>query len=693
MDLKKTFLFLCSAAALTLGAVETFSRNGIAGGFADIRGVWSAAGDHVEISETDSGLKFCFNTGVKKGDYRVVRGKKDSPLLLGGESIELQLVPDPRSGVYYHIGFNPAGDIYTARKRDVSWDAPGLELDLKDWNKVTVKVPFSALGVKRPAPGTLWKANFCRTRAAQGRTEHSSWSGVSDFHATDKFGTLKFGSPDVPQLIFCSQSAISARVKVVGKDKVTVEMQENGRKWRSSVSRDGSWSFTAPENWELLPKGSGIRKFQVMDKKGRVLLERSANSSFDNRDILALDRFCYAPADKVLRWSSSLPGKKEFFIAGPKVEKWSSEADSGEIKIPEAAGRYVLTVKSSCGRMSRVFEVKEIDPLLRDCFGKWERKGNFLYCGGRMRFLVGGSQTPVVSMQYGNAFNLAHIKAGKVPNAVTIESMGGKRLRRAPDGVGYLFAGDGKFVRDFCRRSALALKNKPLQISRIAYEAQMKSWFTVKKKLVRQDPAKVYLDMYRELKKHAPEQLFSLQIDNQDHAKRFAPACDVFEIAVKGSYKVNPLPEIAESIRKSRQTVPDKVLLQWLGVTIPNNYCRNAEELRAELFLSFINGSAGALLHLGHGYLPKERTRLWSVISTTGVELDEMMEEFHKNPGVQIDEPAGFQCALRDCGRYYLLVAVNCRNNNARMTVKLPDKRTFSASFTTWEARVFRLKK
>ncbi|MBR2372636.1 MAG: hypothetical protein IKA87_00230 [Lentisphaeria bacterium] len=693
MNRKSLIILVSVVSSLALGALETFSRNGIAGGFADIRGVWSGNGDHVQISENASGLKFVFHTGVKKGDYQVVRGKHDSPLLLGGESIEVQLLPDPGSGVYFHIGFNPAGDIYSARKRDTSWEPAGLKIKLDDWSKVTVELPFAALGVKRPAAGSVWKVNFCRTRAVKGVREHSSWSGISNFHDTARFGTLKFASPDVPQLIFGSQTATESQVRVVGKPNLLVEMQENGRKWQGRCTREGNWFFTAPADWELLPKGNGVRKFTVTDKKGRVLLERSAKSAFDNKEILALDRFTYSPADRLIRWRSILPGKKDFIISGPAGQKWSSAAAAGEVKIPEMPGRYVMTVNSSCGRMSRVFEVRELAPILRDCSGKWERKGNFLYCGGRMRFMLGGSQTPVVSMQYGNAFNLANIKAGKVPNALTIESMGGKRLRRAPDGTGYLFAGDENSVREFCRKSAGVLAGKPLQISRIAYEAQMKSWFTIGKKPVLQDSAKVYLNMYRELKKHAPEQLFSIQIDNQNHAARFAPACDVFEIAVKGSYQVDPMPGIAGDIRKIRQTVPDKVLLHWLGVTIPNNYCRNAEELRAELFLAFINGSAGALLHLGHGFLPKERTRLWSVISNTGVELDEMMEEFHKHAAVQVQEPDGFQAAVRDCGRYYLLVAVNCQNKAARMKLLLPDKRTFSASFTALEPRVFRLRK
>lgn len=99
------------------------------------------------------------------------------------------------------------------------------------------------------------------------------------------------------------------------------------------------------------------------------------------------------------------------------------------------------------------------------------------------------------------------------------------------------------------------------------------------------------------------------------------------------------------------------------------------------------------MLHLGHGGIAPERSRLWSVVSGAGAELDELMEEFHSAAALPVAEPAGFQAALRDCGRYYLIVAVNCSNAPARMKLLLPGKRVFSALFSDCEARVFRVRK
>ena len=81
------------------------------------------------------------------------------------------------------------------------------------------------------------------------------------------------------------------------------------------------------------------------------------------------------------------------------------------------------------------------------------------------------------------------------------------------------------------------------------------------------------------------------------------------------------------------------------------------------------------------------------MISSTAAELDEMMEEFHGAPALDIREPAMFRCAVRDCGSYYLIVGVNLSNTSKRMKLELPGKKTFSALFNGFEPRVFRIRK
>lgn len=691
----RSFLLVVSGvlAAAALSAVECFSEKGIAANFVDIKGKWKCSESTVTVSALPEGLRFTFHTGVKTGDFLFNRAKHDSPAVVGKESIELQICPDPATGVYYHIGVNPAGTLYTARKKDTSWEPAQLKVDVKDWSRVTIDVTFADLGQKKPPQGSAWKVNFCHTRAKGHYTEHFSWSGTRDFHNYKEYGTLRFGSSDKALVILSEQSAAAVKATVLNGKGCVLELIEDGQKWRSSSSNRGVFEFTPPRLMEIPVKSFGKRTFRLKDSSGRILWERTALSGFDNRPFLELDRYYYTPADKKIHWKSTLKGKKEFFLSGPAPRKWSSDRSSGSEVLPDRPGRYLLTLKSGSCHISRVLEVTAASPLMRHCAGKWERKGEYLYCGNRMRFLVGGSQTKVLKLHHGNCFNLAHIPVGKLPGAIELLSLTGKKLRRAPEGTGYRFPGDEKRTLESYRAQAVKLNSQKLKISRIAYEAQMKSWLTVKGKLVEQDSAELYKKIYNELKKYAPHQLFSLQIDRQEQAKRFAPACDVFEVAVKGSYKADPMPGIAQEIRNIRKAVPGKVLFHWFGVTVPDNCSRSAEELRAELYLAFINNSAGVLFHLGHGFLPAERSRLWSVISATGAELDEMMQEFHNGTPATVNEPAGFQTAVRDCGTYWLIVGVNCANTAQRMKLALPGKKMFSALFSGFEARVFRIRK
>ena len=694
--MKKIFSLLTVLAFLVPGAFsaeECFSEKGIAANFVDILGKWKKNESRVEISSMPEGLRFTFFTGVRERKFPVNPAKHDTPAVVGKESVEIQICPDPASGVYYHIGVNPSGTLYTARKRDTSWEPRQLKADVKDWGKIIIEISYADLEQKKPAAGSAWKINFGHSRIMGDYSDHFSWAGVKSFHDYKNYGTLRFGTSAQPVVILEEQSAVSARARVVNGRNCTLELIENGKVWKGRFSSKGIWEFTPPDAMELPVKSSAERKFRLKNKEGRILWERTAVSGFDNRHILETDRYYYTPADKKLQWKSSWKGKKEFLLSGPAPLKWSSAENSGTVTLPAEPGRYLLTVRQGNCRLSRVIIITAAAPLMRNCNGKWEAKGEFLYCAGRRRFLVGGSQTKVLQLQHGDCFNTAHIVPGKLPGALEYVALRGKRLRRSREGTGYLFPGDEAKTLEYFRKEAVRLNSQALQISRIAYEAQMKSWLTVRGRRLQQDPAELYKKIYTEMKKYAPGQLFSLQIDRQKEAVRFAPACDVFEVAVTGSYHEDPMPGIAQEIRNIRKTVPGKILIHWFGVTVPNNFCRTAEELQAELYLAFLNNSAGVLFHLGHGFLPASRSRLWSVISSTAAELDEMMEEFHGSPALDIREPAGFRCAVRDCGSYHLIVAVNLSNTSQRMKLELPGKKTFSALFNGFEPRVFRIRK
>ena len=177
--MKKIFSFLAVAAFLVPGALsadECFSEKGIAANFVDILGKWKKSESRVEIDSIAGGLRFTFFTGVRERKFPVNPAKPDTPAVLGKESVEIQICPDPASGVYYHIGVNPSGTLYTARKRDTSWEPRQLKVDVKDWGKVIIEISYADLDQKKPAAGSAWKINFGHSRIMGSYSDHFSWA-------------------------------------------------------------------------------------------------------------------------------------------------------------------------------------------------------------------------------------------------------------------------------------------------------------------------------------------------------------------------------------------------------------------------------------------------------------------------------------------------------------------------------------
>jgi len=122
-----------------------------------------------------------------------ITGTKRDDSIWEGESVDVFLQPTDQAPGYYHFIVNPEG---------VVWDATANgEQDLgynPDWNHATtiaddswtleLAIPWSALKMGIPKPGTTLKANLCRQRMPAG--EHSAWSQtVRGFVEPDSFGT------------------------------------------------------------------------------------------------------------------------------------------------------------------------------------------------------------------------------------------------------------------------------------------------------------------------------------------------------------------------------------------------------------------------------------------------------------------------------------------------------------------------
>lgn len=129
----------------------------------------------------------------------------------GQDCLELILDPFGSREKYYHFIFNPVPESrYESAtgfitdvlhpeygKPDVGWNGQWEYFTQRTGNRwyALVKIPFAALGVKTPAPGTHWTLNVGRESFRTRQPELSSWSPnleTMSFHDRDSFGEAVF---------------------------------------------------------------------------------------------------------------------------------------------------------------------------------------------------------------------------------------------------------------------------------------------------------------------------------------------------------------------------------------------------------------------------------------------------------------------------------------------------------------------
>lgn len=220
------------------------------------------------------------------------------------------------------------------------------------------------------------------------------------------------------------------------------------------------------------------------------------------------------------------------------------------------------------------------------------------------------------------------------------------------------------------------------------------------------DSPQWYQQVYQELKRISPNSLFSIQVDKLPVAAKFAPSCDIFEAAAwSSSYAIDLIANLQRDISSIREACPDKPILLWLGGTIPNNQCRSAEELRAGAFQAVANDMAGIIIHMGHGFLPAERTRLWSMISNLNAEIQtvfQLYQESGQKAVSPIANTADFFLAARRNGETLTVIAVNqvgklntlVLPQNMDVLLPLDNKRRLDRQedgFSPYEAKVYQM--
>lgn len=125
----------------------------------------------------------------------VVGDKRDDDIWLG-DSVDIFLEPAGQAPTYYHFIISPNNvvwDAAVAPEQDLGYApewAHAATVGEGEW-AVEAAIPWSALGMTIPKPGSICRANFCRQRMP-GR-QHGTWSQVvGGFVEPESFGTFTF---------------------------------------------------------------------------------------------------------------------------------------------------------------------------------------------------------------------------------------------------------------------------------------------------------------------------------------------------------------------------------------------------------------------------------------------------------------------------------------------------------------------
>ena len=121
--------------------------------------------------------------------------KRDGPTFYD-DSVEVFVDPTDKREDYYHLSTNTLGTRFDQKVFDASWDGnwtTASSVGSDSWT-TEVAIPFAALGVATPTPGTQWALNLTRNRAASGVLQFITWAvPYGSFHSPDRFGKVVFG--------------------------------------------------------------------------------------------------------------------------------------------------------------------------------------------------------------------------------------------------------------------------------------------------------------------------------------------------------------------------------------------------------------------------------------------------------------------------------------------------------------------
>ncbi len=626
-------------------------------------------------------------TPVLPGEKLSCAGKKhDEERMFTGDVAEFFISPEPDSNVYFHIAANPAGLVYSAKKREISWN-PRIKTNISKTKNSWIAefiVPYKEINTVAPSPNTQWRANFATTVKAGTVKKSCSWSGAYDFHNLSEFGIIRFDNKPLPELTIWEADCDNIKIEMLlplQHTKYKAVCEVNGKKY-PAVRKGNTLSLKIPlqQNY-IFPKQFHLVKLQLLSPEGKVIYSRSGRVEPENSKTLTVNSFYYTPDMKTLTYYQTFGENARILLknANNQIIARSAAKSSGSISLAGLKpGRYIVELSSGQLRTSRYIRLVPKDfaasPIAES--DSFEIKKNLFHLKNTPVFLIGASATPRNHLQTPGAFNMNTGNIGNLANAVVFKGLGQTRFLRTPFSCSFLANNADKIIEK--RMAEKTAGNR--HVHRLAYEAQIQLATGNIKAPRKIDAAKYYDNLYKKLKKQYPERYFSIHIDKSERLADFINSCDIFEYASwRSSYAVNMMPNLNKDMKDLRRKAGKKPLIFWLGGSIPNPHCRMAEELRAAVYCALINNINGVIFHLGHGGLMSERTRLWSLLSGINAEIQPVYREFASGkeiPGFVRKVKGNFAYSVRKCGKVIRMIAVNL--NPAEQTL---DMQTAAGSF------------
>lgn len=695
-------LLACAHAWPAPGRLLGLDPAGEDGGFLGVAGELSAAPALVRARYDATNLYITvIQTVTNRAAIKAV-GAPDHPArIFGGSVIELFLAPDPGGTDYYQIAANPSGVVYQARGGDSSW-RPAVPIDCQpaigeDAWRVGFTVPFKGLGRSTPKQGECWGANFvCGP----------SWAAVSDVHTPAQFGTLLFGETRPTASIDAffvrgnhCRYQVTSRADVPLAVNLRIDGQPAGPVDKLLAKRGASLlQSQSLHAQEATHKGIRTVALTVTDAaSGAVVAERRGVIGGRAVDLLVLDQYYYDLTNgAALHYATRGAERVNLRVAAVgrgDAQRLDDQPATGQLPLEGfAPGAYRFSVERGGRPVAATLVVLRPagvpEALAVAPEGALSATGAVLTVGGVPVY-------PVVSQPR---------------SLLNIRGCTGSAFVDAPV-VGYHYLDDDTRHLAVAAEAVKAGGKTPRTLYRLCYEAQFPVILSRPDDpaavRVMDDIAPFYAHLYQLLKTAHPGVLFSIQNDGQRHQKALARSCDVLETASWSSgYATCLMPMLDRDLSAARADAgQDKPILVWLGGSLPSGLTRSAEELRAGIYLSLIRGMAGNVIHLGHGNIPKSRTREWSLLAGIEGEINAFYPDFVRwDPADALlpaplgeRHPGSFALALRRRvhadGTDYLLVALNLSATANSLDLafaggKLP--RLTDRTFTPYEPRLFR---